>query len=377
MPGRFREKPTGVINDGAYWYGNSYFSSSGYSGGWDNYESMTDVVGQPFTDNVLDHYKSDRGNSMRMNGWNGQNSYGRRAAINRWSHLISYGTHDPLGEPSYGALATQMASRTNPSKASFSLPNFIFELHEVPRLVRLAGRTAIGKAASANLGVQFGILPVISDVNKMLNFTASVDRRMLEFEKLASSKGLYRKIPKDSDSPLENTLSEQSLGSKYLWSTGWNVIGTVYQVAQRTSWGTIRWRPTVSFQKLNANKDYRKLAQRLINGTAPSHFTINAWNALPWSWLVDWFSNVGDYLTANQNTVAYFSNINIMSKKEVYTEARSLSYPSWLTLSSTRGITRTYQDRSQPSPGIDVSVPFLSGRQLSILGSLAALKGRL
>jgi hypothetical protein len=51
----------------------------------------------------------------------------------------------------------------------------------------------------------------------------------------------------------------------------------------------------------DSDEELYKLAVRLVYGLDISFASL--WEAMPWTWLIDWFSNVGDIINANRNTM--------------------------------------------------------------------------
>lgn len=272
------------------------------------------------------------------------------------------------------ALATLLIARTNPSRPAVQLPVFVAEMRDFPRLVRLAGRTLLQKGASANLSYHFGWKPLISDLLKMFNFQATVAKRVTELERLYQKGGIKRRM-----SLTETTVTETGSETTILsnpWYARTKGIPTTSTV--RRSWGTCRWVPNgtsyprTHMQRVNAARKYAL-------GLHPSQITQNVWEALPWSWLVDWFGNVGSFLQASNNSIAKtHGRINIMITTETTRTYKVTSKPAWATLSPSTPEQKTiYKSRDlQSGPSLSAHVPFLTGRQLSILGSLAILRSR-
>jgi len=226
---------------------------------------------------------------------------------------------------------------------------------------------SVAGLASANLAYQFGWEPLISDMWKLLTFQESYEKKRKELMRLYSGSGLRRNINLET---LTDTFSESG-NFQGGFGTAFNFSG----VRTRTTkiWGSIRWKPTV-----------------VPPGGVPTDLAVyraalglditlaSVWEAIPWSWLVDWFTSAGDFLAAHRNTVpAHFSNICIMRKSECVGRFTSTSNPngrSW------RGATAAFL-KEERTPYADLIyptayLPFLGNGQLSILGSLAILRGK-
>jgi hypothetical protein len=96
---------------------------------------------------------------------------------------------------------------------------------------------------------------------------------------------------------------------------------------------------------------------------------------MPWSWLIDWFTNVGDYVAAHNNRLGLkATDIAIMRHTQQFVDhVEKLSGPSDLELLQTSKATweRKRRSRYVGNPVIKFQIPFLDLGQLSILAALA------
>jgi hypothetical protein len=245
------------------------------------------------------------------------------------------------------------------------LPVFLFELGDLPKLVRLAGR-GLAKLAGGNLSVQFGWLPLIKDLGTLLDFASHYDKKSKEIAKLVSKGGLRRNVTLATRSA---TMASASVEIQ----SGWSVI------QQRSYsgklWGSVRWKPSLS----PTSNYYRDpaLAFRAALGLGIEIATV--WEALPWSWLIDYFTSIGDYLAAHRNVVpATATHICIMRM-----DVTSVIYPAtnwswgtdggWNSYSSGSSTRITKTRTIGGTPTLTANLPFLDGRRLSILASLFVL----
>lgn len=105
-----------------------------------------------------------------------------------------------------------------------------------------------------------------------------------------------------------------------------------------------------------------------LNGVSAS----TIWNAIPWSWLSDYLTNIGDILDARRGFISFsLTGVNLMCHQQL--EERS-------TISSdTTGLTFTphrFLLEAKLRSAINVATPkvafrpFLTGGQTAILGAL-------
>lgn len=324
-------------------------------------------------DHPLDIVETRVEGDATASGSNGVDGSGYRKLTQLPLRLVypSYGSFPDM--PSDSEAVTLAMSRTNPGRSEVQLPVFIFELRELPRLAYLKGKSILQKAASGNLSWQFGMRPLLSDLAKMIQFADSVNKRCQELTRLQSASGLKRRVTLYSDSKVVIKSTTTTLESVPC------VISAKEHVTYTVKvWASIRWRPspTYSFPMDRASQQ-RKARQSLLS-LRSGQITQNLWEAVPWSWLIDYFSNVGDFLVAIDNQVAHVAGkVNVMTTKTSRREYVVTSKPNWVELSpSTPAATKTQKLRTvnSPIPGISIRLPMLSLRQLSILGSLSILR---
>jgi len=306
-------------------------------------------------DNLSGHYDGNYTNSI---DWVDFPLY-EFAQINNPSHLPVSGFDTDAN------LALQLIVKTNPNKYAMNGPVSFLELRDLPRMVKKQGDSIIENAAGGYLSWQFGWKPLISDLRKLLDFNKLVDKKVGELTRLYGGQGLHRKRSFGTKS-----VSEDSAFNiiSYYGADGY------LSYKRRTwveKWGSVRYKPTALPPKDKA--ELRRQAIKIVYGLELS--PANLWEALPWSWLVDWFTNVGDYLSTYNNVVPVaHSTPCIMTRtttKATFARADTLSQ-----VSGGNG-SWTYQTkiRSVVSPAsLTASLPFLTDRQLSILGSLAVLR---
>jgi hypothetical protein len=257
-------------------------------------------------------------------------------------------------------------------------------MRDFPSLIRSAGRVALklkkkarvlkrGKrlkaAADTYLAYKFAINPLISDLQKMMDFQSSTEQRMEELDRLYSKGGMRRRITIASD-------STTSSGNLVLDSSLSIIISVAIEtITRQRRWATLRWRPT-SPRPWKNDKEKQELAQRLVFGLNAHTLTVTAWELLPWSWMIDWFSNTQDYLMAHNNTVpAHAESRCVMTQKET-TASHTRNDSNIGFLGGNASYTRISKARSVGvSASLAAHFPLFTGSQLSILGALSVSKG--
>nr|UJQ85447.1 MAG: putative maturation protein [Leviviridae sp.] len=344
------------------------------------FSRCSDFVGQRTADHALtiDHYDNRGFNPLNGRLEQGGGSYIEFRNCLPTAAAGTIPSHIASSIPSVGARALTLRARTNPSREEVSIPNFIHELKDLPGMYRdiLHFKTKLTRpknvdnaksVANYHLSIQMGWLPMISDIRKMLHFQAAADRRILELQRLYSSRGLKRRLKLYDDHKVESTtiVADSSLGT---------FITVRKDIVTRTrSWGTIRWVPT-SVPRDIGHQALGRTARKLVFGTNHIGFdAVQAWNALPWTWLIDWFANFDDFLEAHRNDIPAAPDrpANIMTLTETY-ELWTRTDTLTQVIKGGDGMRQLITKQRDLSTGsLSVTLPFLNGRQWSILGALA------
>nr|UJQ85205.1 MAG: hypothetical protein 1 [Leviviridae sp.] len=283
--------------------------------------------------------------------------------------------------PSYGSLATSLLARTNPSRPSSAFLEYASEMHTfVPRIkdrmgngIRNLFRTikpgafaALSRIARLNLLVQFGILPMISDIRLLTELQDRVDKRSLEIDRMRT-RGLRRSIDLWKGSAITGPINA------FVQSEGTSIHADIEKQTVATIRGHIRWYANASWLKSDQLVK-AKLKQAILGYNLDP---VTLYEIMPWSWFLDYFTNLGDMIKATRNMFdASHDAPRIMS--HLRTESRSYrhtySEEGDIIMSPIRVIHES-KERILTSASLGARVEALTASQLSILGSLAILRG--
>lgn len=273
-----------------------------------------------------------------------------------------------LGSPTDGNAAVELLALTNPSRPVIDLPVFIAELRDLPMLIKLQGKTLLQKGAGANLSYQFGWAPLISDLKKLLNFQDEVAKREKELKHLFES-GLKR--TRTLFSGTDQTLPVKTLVNSQGFLSIESMVNKTTVLEVR---GHCKWKPDAMPPK--TSDDMRRLARNAVLGIDTGVGVLStAWELVPWSWLVDWTFNIGQYLVSKRNLVgATPYDIQIMRHTVTEEAYRTVTTPA--SVFCTDGVKRKEsKSRVRATPSLSAQLPYLSLKQLSILASISVLKG--
>lgn len=380
---RSRSRTTNVPGGSYAAIGSSTYAPQGAQLGTD--ETVTDEVlpgdGWPFT--VTRLWLSGGEVTKTYGGSNSRRYRDYRATYFRGGQGRP-GSYPNLGLPSDGSAATTAVARTNPSRPTVDLPVFLGELRDLPRLFKNHGdllidkgfwkalkvskrykvRRPVSRAADAYLNYTFGWDPLIGDIGKFLTFTSYVDKRVQELEKLFS-RGLKRRID------IASASVSSKLANETLQSLGVTINVPLYHEASEEVSAFLRWFPK-NILATPGNAEIRRLAWRATLGLTIDLKTM--WELMPWSWMIDYATTVGDYLAAHRNTVpARPGPVQVMRHKRAQITTERWSNSSGAFCTPWKAIRET-KSRVVSQPSLEAYLPFISGRQLSILGSIAFLR---
>jgi len=284
------------------------------------------------------------------------------------------GTHLP---DSYGASAY---SKMKPAQPNFQALNAIYELKDLPGMLRQ--RMVQGNLKNMSnywLALQFGWKPLLADIRNMVQTQMNGQKRL-------------QQLLRDNGRPVRRHLNvldvtsnaAESVVQSYstvqpVFVTQYYDMAPVYRERhydRERVWASARFRywlpPGPQDVEWKAN-----MMHRIFGLQFPSPSVI--YNAIPWSWLVDWFSNVGDVLENIDSGVAdrlaadYFY---IMRRKDYVREQFSQTVfhresGEKVPVSGTSTVTTSVRTRGVGDPfGFATNANTLSGMQLSILGAL-------
>lgn len=190
-------------------------------------------------------------------------------------------------------LTQQLLAATNPFREEFSVPVFIKELVELPLLFKLAAESFIGFVGKGYLNYKFGWSQFYRDVKTLANILVVLERRIKELESLNKKGGLRRRIDL-------RVTSETSEAHDVPLSTvyGVSIYGTRIHREHLTYSGSVRWRPIGDFSvALSKLSTFNKAVSIIFDLEEMDAATL--WNILPWSWLVDYFTEMSTFLHAN------------------------------------------------------------------------------
>ncbi len=275
---------------------------------------------------------------------------------------VAYSHLEDSAMPSDALLVAKLLANTNPNRADVDIPTFIGELKDIPSLFKMEA-THIKRLAGTNLKYQFGIKPLVRDLIKMLDFQTLTLEREKELQHIYFQKlGIKR----------NRLLYKSEVTGTRLWNVHdrdkFLIFSNSSITTKRVIRGHVRWIPDGVPPSLSSG-DLRQLARKAALGLTVDINT--AYQLMPWSWLVDWCSNLGDILANTRNIIPVIHRDLCLIESKVSDAVTSYTDPR-----VTAGTWQTKEYIRSPKTGnvLDSQMPHLSGRQVSILGSIGVTR---
>lgn len=284
---------------------------------------------------------------------------------------------DGTTDPRYDALAlasaiTKAQAVTNPSRYDVSVPNFIFELKDIPEMLHRKG-SSHGSSRSSNSTVEqnFGWSLLFQDVNRIINFTDSVNKRVRELKGLHKKGGLKRTHKLGSQ-----FMSSYEQDGVTFQSVEAFVTGLVRGKQHRRDWCSVSWQ--ADEPAVPSDEELTRQARLAVHGWdfSSSGVASQIWEALPWSWLGDYFGNLGDFLNATRNSVGATPAVSCLMSTMMSTYDAVITGTSSGFIATGGRYTWFDKTRQVGSAMISASLNVLSAKQLTTLSSIAYNIGR-
>lgn len=369
MPGRFRSRtipgPQGSL------YNDS--GSVVITGGTVNrsYSGCQDWVGPGDCDPLgIDSWSSE-GCLCNRDGtqWSGNHMVDYVADAMQYDTNWQHGTVSGL--KSYLQIAAEVAANTNPSRPYVDVPVNILELGQVTKRIRDVGRSLIRDTGGRVLQYEFAIKPLVSDLVKLTAFRNAFNQRMGEVQRLQGPKGLRRTLNVDAGSVTfrTGTIYMQSLlASTDAPAVRWDGFTGVLVKAH------VRWQAGGNLPKVSNSPEMERLVTRALQGLTIDFSTL--WEVMPWSWLIDWGTTIGDYFSANRNIIpATLQGVWISSHTRSIFTCPSVPFAYGEGNMSPGRFVRDTKLRTASIPVLPIAhFPFLNGKQVGILASLAVTR---
>lgn len=248
--------------------------------------------------------------------WKGNTRYwGKVGALKPTSTADSEGSffpwnnNDTLSTPpvadgdftSYGPTGWRLAK---PAQPMVSLGIAIAELRDLPRMLYLRLKD-LKDISDLYLAYQFGWKPLLADIKDMLNYVQKVDER-IRFLKANAGKPVRREVQVAKTTDFVVLSDTAGIGLETNTTPWWNPAKTQgdyrrVRTLAKTQEVWFSGRFVFYLDDLKSPDLDKRLYAKLLGLEVDPSFV---WEAMPWSWLIDWFTNVGDVISNLHTEVA-------------------------------------------------------------------------
>jgi hypothetical protein len=301
--------------------------------------------------------------------------YGEEGQGFSWRRLYGY---NPTNFTSYTYVtiptATDMnfwkakaLASINPFKPQVDLPLFLFELREFPRMLRdlghvLQGRIKPRDVPGGYLAYNFGWAPLVSDLKSLFNFAESIAKTRNALTNAANGSKVSHTLGGRSSTGLPTTYSYAGTVSTYQ-----------VEVSHKTSvkaWCKAHVHLTEPLPPLVYDKEMLAMKTAFGLNLRPAML----WDAIPFTWLIDYFTNMGDLMEARGGYNRWrFADLYIMvetTKTDQVTHTTK-KLQSMSHAGGTMSYVRKERSYAGANPNVGISfAPMLSDYQTGIISAL-------
>jgi hypothetical protein len=295
----------------------------------------------------------------------------------------------------YGTKAIKATIPTNPIAG---LATFTGELHQFPQIYgaallkeKLNMFNALGKEY---LNVQFGWAPFVSDLIKagqsLANASASIRqllrdsgrdvRRQYEFDPITET-GAVTNVTGSSASIIPSSMASGNYDPLFV-NGGRSSPSKIERqvILKRKIWFSGKYTyflPTDMNNVLDRLVVYEALFNKLL-GTRITPSVL--YNLTPWTWLADWFANIGDIVSnasslQEDNLVLRYGYLMCESTQDVIYTAYGFKFTNYDPGPLVTSFRQTRKERIRATPfGFGLNPASFDARQWAILGALALTK---
>jgi hypothetical protein len=290
------------------------------------------------------------------------------------------------GVPMINSVGATAYNKLRPDRPEFSAFNAIFELREFPSmLMQRFAKNGLKDIGDYHLALEFGWKPLLRDVVSAVQTQMGMQKRLAQLIR-DEGRPVRRRVQLFAEdryiTPQNYNAWNGEFGPSfvsYFYNNWGNHPVSIVRGNRHLAWASARMRYWLPPGPRDVN--WTRSMKESIFGLYPSPAQV--WKAIPWSWLVDWFANVGDLIESVQTTLDdrlaadYFY---VMYRSENYCRQTSTTHLTDIsgkpfTISATSERAQGYKMRLQGDPfGWGTKPGSLSGSQLAILGALGLSK---
>jgi hypothetical protein len=292
------------------------------------------------------------------------------------------------------AIGTEFLAKTRPTKAAANVAQALIEtIRDVPKIPF----NAIDQARQATqllrtgsdeyLNIVFGWQPLVSDVLKTCRAIVYSDKILQQYRRDSG-----RQVRRRAEIPVIETGLQASTDTTYmafppngyfggnLWygSTGYGHTSVIEESSEKYWFsGAFSYLLSGDDSVYEKSAQYAQLANKLLGIRLDATVL---WELVPWSWLADWFTDIGSFVSLNNDMnqdnlvvrYGYLMRTSVYTRVSTQTGLRTF-YDPVPTASTYYKLVQKERVRATPY-GFGFDLTTLSAGQIAILASLGLTK---
>jgi len=278
------------------------------------------------------------------------------------------------------AWGAQAYDKLKPTKPNFQALNAIYELRELPQLFKLnLERNFLHFQSDYFLAIQFGWEPLLRDIRNFVHLQRRAQKSLKWLIEHNTKPVRRKKILLDTSADVSDISgSSYSVINPTFVTQYYRKIPTYRDVTRSHDriWASARFRYWLPEGPRDIDWTNKMLGRLYGHRVTPSVI----YNMIPWSWLIDWFTNLGDVISnmdlgvADRLAADYFyvmreiSTIRERTAYGYFYSDSTLRPFDFVVASSAQSINKT-RLRGDPF-GLSTNENDLNGMQIAILGAL-------
>lgn len=268
---------------------------------------------------------------------------------------------------------TKALANLNPNAPVVDIPLFIFEFKDFPAMLKNLGNI-LGKRMHPKdvpegwLAFSFGWKPLVSDLLSLFDFTEQMEKRIAYLKRLEHGGRVRRSL---GGGVVQHSIIPDGYKLGFSVPVGSNPPGFYADIeileTQRV-WFTANAK---LLDPLPEAAELRSLTRDIILGLSVNPSTV--WNMIPWSWLIDYFANIGDIMLAYRGGIRFATTrMCVMCTSKIESKLSNGRFHGNAAIYTGGNLDMTVKQRSvfiNPRPTLTWD-PILSGTQMLNLGAL-------
>lgn len=319
------------------------------------------------------------------------NAYNYKGSYFANDAYITDASFSPVVHPSnteLDAMGTTAIARSIPTNPIGGALVFLGELRSEGLPLLVGAQTWRERALRARnaggeyLNVEFGWKPLISEIQTFADVVRNADTYIARFVR-ESGKLLHRRYTFPPTNSTSTTVQTGVYPNPSLKVGYWNASGTRTTVVRTNEQNWFSGAFTYYVPPLDPGGTNFRRNEQIANKLYGTRVTPEVvWNLTPWSWAVDWFTNLGDVI----HNISAFQNDGLVMPYGYMMRKRTVVVDVSLTgarakrdnreIKAYQQFTTTVKTRRKATPyGFGLNTALLSGRQWAILAALGLTKG--